>query len=87
MSPHIVFLEEQRRYSFQVHAEQKPFLIDLNFNEALTSFLHLAFVGNLRYPENGEAVAVWIQRKVAGINDPGNFYSFFLFEVPYRYLP
>jgi hypothetical protein len=71
MSPHIVFIEEQSSYTFEVHAEQKLFMTDLNFNEALTSFLHLAFVGNLRYPENGEAVAVWIQRKVAGINDPG----------------
>jgi hypothetical protein len=71
MSPHIVFIEERDHFSFEVHAELKPFLTGLNFNEAISSFLHVAFIGNLRYPENAEAVAVWLQRKVAGINDPG----------------
>lgn len=87
MSPHIVFIEERDRFSFEVHAELKPFFTGLNFHEAIASFLHLAFVGNLQYPENGEAVAVWLQRKVACINDPGKkmvirkeHVSFFLFQ-------
>jgi len=45
--------------------------LDLNFNEAVASFLHLCFVGNLKYPEEAESVAVWLQRKVAGMDEPG----------------
>lgn len=48
-------------FRFEVHAEQKAFFRDLNFNEALASFLHLSFVGNLKYPEEGESVAIWLQ--------------------------
>jgi hypothetical protein len=57
---------------FEVHAEQEPFFSDLNFHEALAAFFHLAFVGNLKYPDEAESVAIWAQRKLAGINDPGN---------------
>jgi hypothetical protein len=64
---------------FEVHAEGKAFLVGLNFNEALAGFFHLSFVGNLRYPEDGEAVAVWLQRKVAGIDERGNYQINFSF--------
>ncbi len=54
-----------------MHAENKVFFVDLNFNEAIAAFFHLTFVCNLHYPEEGEAVAVWLQRKIAGIDYPG----------------
>ena len=39
---------------------------DLSLVEAMASFLHVAFVWN---QEEGEAVAVWLQRKVARIDE------------------
>jgi len=45
--------------------------MDLNFHEALGSYFHLSFKGNLLYPEDCEAIAVWLQQKVAGIDHPG----------------
>jgi hypothetical protein len=63
---------------FEVHSEQKAFFKDLNFHEAVAAFFHVAFVGNLRYPDEAEAVAIWLQRKVAGINEPGDKLLLFL---------
>jgi hypothetical protein len=44
----------------------------------VAAFFHVAFVGNLRYPDEAEAVAIWLQRKVAGINEPGDKLLLFL---------
>jgi hypothetical protein len=58
---------------FDVHApgSSSPVYANLSFAGALAAFLHVVFVRNLPYPEDGEAVAVWLQRRVAGIRDEG----------------
>jgi hypothetical protein len=58
---------------FDVHApgSSSPVYTNLSFAGALAAFLHVVFVRNLPYPEDGEAVAVWLQRRVAGICDEG----------------
>ncbi len=58
---------------FDVHApgSSSPVYANLSFSSALAAFLHVVFVRNLPYPEDGEAVAVWLQRRVAGIRDEG----------------
>jgi hypothetical protein len=56
----------------EVHAEQRMFFSDLNFHEAAAVFFHVVCVGNLWYPEEEESGAIWGQRKVTGINEPGD---------------
>jgi hypothetical protein len=48
------------------------FFSGLNFHEAAAVFFHVVCVGNLWYPEEAESGAIWGQRKVTGINEPGD---------------
>jgi hypothetical protein len=57
---------------FEVPAEQRMFFSDVNFHGAVATFFHAVCVGKLRYSEGAESVAIWLQRKVAGINEPGD---------------
>lgn len=70
-SPHIFCSEGTETLRFDVHSEKKKIFANLNFNESVAAFFYVTFVGNLEYPQEGEAVAVWLQRKVAGINLEG----------------
>lgn len=70
-SPHIVCMESKEGIRFNIRAEHKTFLSDLSFSDAVAAFFHLTFVSNMKYPEGGEAVAIWLQRKVAGIVEKG----------------
>jgi hypothetical protein len=70
-SPHILCRDGVSSVKFDLHVEKQKIYEDLNFSEALRAFFSVAFVGNLHYPENGEAVAILLQRKVAGINAEG----------------
>lgn len=71
-SPHLVCSDDgDEGFLFSLHAEKKEVFSRLSFHDALAAFFHLTFVGNMRYPAKGEAVAVWLQRKVAGIVDEG----------------
>jgi hypothetical protein len=74
-SPHIFCRHGLDGLQFDLHVEQKQVFSALNFTEVLAAFFCLAFIGNLHYPEEAEAVAVLLQRKVAGINDEGKFFS------------
>jgi hypothetical protein len=57
---------------FEVPAEHRTFFSDVNFHGAAATFFHAVCVGKLRYSEEAESDAIWLQRKVAGINDPGD---------------
>jgi hypothetical protein len=59
---------------FYICAEHKTIYSGLNVNDALAVFFYVAFIGNLEYRAKGEAVAVWLQRKIAGINFEGKFF-------------
>lgn len=73
-SPRIVYSEDKDTNSshFSIEAEHKTILVGLTFNDAIASFFHLTFVANMKYPANGEDAAVWLQRKVAGIEETGD---------------
>jgi hypothetical protein len=73
-SPHIYCGKGEETLKFDICAEHKTIYSDLNFNDALAAFFYVAFIGNLEYPAKGEAVAVWLQRKIAGINFEGKFF-------------
>jgi hypothetical protein len=71
-SPHIVCVESTGGLRFSVHAEKRAVFCDLTFTDAVAAFFHISFVCNMKYPDDGEAVAIWLQRKVAGIVGKGN---------------
>jgi hypothetical protein len=71
-SPHILCCDGIGSVKFDLHVEKKKIFTGLNFSEALRAFFCVAFIGNLHYPEDGEAVAILLQRKLAGINGEGN---------------
>jgi hypothetical protein len=70
-SPNILCPEGAGSVKFDLHVEKKNFFSDLNFSKVLRAFFSVVFIGNLHYPENGEAVAILLQRKLAGINAEG----------------
>jgi hypothetical protein len=70
-SPNILCVDGPASVAFDVHAEYKKVFSQLNLCEALRAFFSIAFVCNLEYPADGEAVAILLQRKVAGIDAEG----------------
>lgn len=70
-SPHIFCCEGVGSIKFDLHVEMKKIFRNLNFSEVLRAFFAVAFIGNLHYPEEGEGVAILLQRKVAGITCEG----------------
>lgn len=71
-SPHILCCDGAGSVMFDLHVEKKKIYRDLNFSEALRAFFAVAFIGNMHYPEEAEAVAILLQRNLAGINGEGN---------------
>ena len=72
-SPQILCRDGVASVTFDVRAEGKTIFSEVNICEALRGFFSIAFVGNMHYPELGEAVAILLQRKVAGINVEGGY--------------
>lgn len=72
-SPNILCCDGAGSVSFDLHVEKKKIFTGLNFNEVLRAFFAVSFIGNLHYPELGEAVAILLQRKVACINAEGMY--------------
>lgn len=72
-SPTIFCRDGPASVLFDVHVEKKKIFTELNFCEALRAFFSISFIGNLHYPEHGEAVAILLQRKVAGLNSEGTY--------------
>jgi hypothetical protein len=56
---------------FDIHLEQRKVLSGMNLPTAVASFFHVAFIGQLRYPREGEAVAILLQRKLAKVDPEG----------------
>lgn len=73
VQPNILCREDDSGLVFDVHAERMKIFENLNLNDAISAFFHIGFVGNIRYPAKGEAVAVWLQRKVARVQEEGKF--------------
>jgi hypothetical protein len=48
----------------------------LSFRRALAAYFHVVFATDLEYAREGEAVAIWLQRKVAGIKKEGKSLSY-----------
>jgi hypothetical protein len=70
-SPHIFCPDGVGTVKFDVHVESRKAYVDLNFSEALRAFFSVCFIWNYHYPEAGEAVAILLQRKLAGFNAEG----------------
>ncbi len=56
---------------FDIHLEQRKVLSGMNLPTAVASFFHVAFIGQLRYPREGEAVAILLQRRLAKVDPEG----------------
>lgn len=70
-SPHIVISEDRDGISFGIWAEGESIIGGLTLTNAVAVLFHLSFVVSLKYPKKGDSVAVWLQRKVAGIGCEG----------------
>jgi hypothetical protein len=46
-------------------------LIGMTLPAAIASFFHVAFIGQLKYPPEGEAVAILLQRRLAKVDEEG----------------
>jgi hypothetical protein len=46
---------------FNIHCEKRVVFSNLTFIKAVKAFFQLTFVANLRSPEKGKAVAIWLQ--------------------------
>ncbi len=57
---------------FDIHLEQRKVLSGMKLTTAVASFFHVAFIGQLRYPREGEAVAILLQRRLAKVDPEGN---------------
>jgi hypothetical protein len=64
-----------------VRAERKTFFSGLNLAPAISTFFHLCFVANTKYPVKGDAVALWMQQRVAGIVDKGRLINFVWYRL------
>lgn len=71
-SPHVFCRNGVESVKFDLHVEKKKIYTNLNFSEVLRAFFCVCFIGNMHYPEEGESVAILLQRKVACINAEGN---------------
>lgn len=80
-SPHLVCWEEEDRLEFDLVAEGTTVYQRMSLNDALAAFFHLVFVAGMRYPDKGEGVCVWLQRKIACIDAPGMLFSKLLVRV------
>ncbi len=56
---------------FDFHMEQRKILSGMTLTTAIASFFHISFIGQLKYPMKGEAVAIVLQRKFAKVDEEG----------------
>jgi hypothetical protein len=70
-SPHILCREVSGAMYFDIHVEQTKVLKDLTLANAIASFFHIVFIGQLKYPDEGDAVATFLQRRVAKVDEKG----------------
>jgi hypothetical protein len=70
-SPHLLCVERPGDMVFDIHLEQRKVLSGMKLTTAIASFFHLAFIGQLKYPPEGEAVAILLQRKLAKVDPEG----------------
>ena len=57
-SPHIFCPNGVGSVKFDLHVDNEKVFTDLNFSEAIRALFSVAFIGNIHYPANGEAVAI-----------------------------
>jgi hypothetical protein len=74
---HLVYHHHRLPPAFDLHAEGKTILGCLTLAEAIAAFFHIALIGQLKYPLEGEAVALLLQRRVAKVDPEGRLYFFF----------
>lgn len=77
-SPHILCYETQQLLRFDVHVEQRKVLGNLSFADAVASFFHIIFIAQMKYPPEGEAVAILLQRRLAKIDEEGQQHLFLM---------
>jgi hypothetical protein len=71
-SLHLLCVERQGGDTvFDIHLEQRKVLSGMTLTTAVASFFHVAFIGQLRYPREGEAVAILLQRRLAKVDPEG----------------
>jgi hypothetical protein len=74
--PHIFCPDGVGSVNFDLHVDNEKVYTNLNFSEAIRGLFSVAFIGNIHYPATGEAVAILLQRKLAGLNGEGKqFYD------------
>jgi hypothetical protein len=60
--------------------EQRKILSGMMLTTAIASFFHILFIGQLKYPTKGEAVAIELQRKFAKVDEEGE-QSYFIKKI------
>jgi hypothetical protein len=54
------------RVKFHLNVDNEKVFTDLNFSEAIQALFSVAFIGNIHYPEIGEAVAILLKKNWLG---------------------
>jgi len=68
-SPFILALQVDKAFVFEVWCERSRLLGPMDMFEAIASFLHLAFVFNLKYLKGSQTICDIMQRRVAKYGD------------------
>lgn len=72
-SPHLLCRELPGTIQFDFHMEQKKVLRGMTLSTAIAAFFHISFIGQLKYPLKGEAVAILLQRRLAKVDEEGKY--------------
>ena len=67
--PFIMAVQVDKAFIFELWVEHSKLLVNLDLIEVIASFLHLAFVFGLEYPQDANTVADILQRLVASYGD------------------
>jgi hypothetical protein len=51
---------------FDLHVDNEKVFTDLNFSKAIRALFSVAFIVNIHYPANGEAVAILREKNLLG---------------------
>jgi hypothetical protein len=70
-NPHILCREAAGSMRFDIHTNQQKIFQDLTLSSAISSFFHVIFISQLKYPPEGEAVAILLQRRLARVDEKG----------------
>ena len=68
-APHILAIKVGKNYHFELWVERERVLENLELEQSISAFLHLAFCFHLKYPKSAETVADFLQRVVADSGD------------------